>query len=97
MRESYPDYCDCHMKHAKMMDGFEKDLEDNSTNHRELWNEVKKKMPSSWLYLLVPIIMSWVGFQLAIYDSVKNVETKVAVIQIEINKYIKSSNQRMGE
>ena len=92
-------YCDCHMKHTSILNRLERDVDDNykqdDNDHKEIWEEVKKKLPVSWLLVLIPVIMAWVGFQLAIYDSVKNVETKVAVIQTEINTYIKASNKRI--
>lgn len=92
-------YCDCHLKHVKSIEDIEKDMESCSKNvrasHQEMWAAIKAKMPTNWLLILIPVIMAWVGFQLAIYDSVKNVETKVAVIQSEINTYIKASNKRM--
>lgn len=92
-------YCDCHMKHSSVISRLEKDVDENhkmdSDSHRELWAETKKKMSTSWLFLLFPALIAWIGFQMAIYDSVKTVETKVAVIQTEINTYIKASNKRM--
>jgi len=94
-------YCDCHLKHTSILNRLEKEVDENfrseSTDHKELWEEVKKKMPVNWLFLLIPVVLAWVGFQMAIYDSVKNVETKVAVIQSEINTYIKASNKRIDD
>ena len=88
-------YCDYHREHSSLLTRHGRDIDQNELDHKEIWTEIKKKMSVSWLIILVPVIMAWIGFQLAIYDSVKNVETKVAVIQTEINTYIKASNKRM--
>ena len=87
-----PRYCDCHLKHVKSIEDIEKDMESCSTrvraSHQEMWDAIKAKMPITWLWVMIPVIMAWIGFQLAMYDSMKTVEMKVAVIQSELKTYI---------
>jgi hypothetical protein len=73
------DYCNCHMKHVSSIADLKKDQEN-------LEEDMGKKISLSWLFLLVPIFMTWISFQVIIYDSLKNLETKIAVIQQQLKE-----------
>lgn len=73
-------YCNCHSKHSFRLDHLEAGEKDNWEAHDRIWGVVNKKIGVGWLIVLIPVILAWVSFQVVIYDSLKNVETHIAVI-----------------
>jgi len=69
-------YCDRHFD----------DRETCEQDKEKLWTAIENKISMKWLFALIPVIMVWIGFQIVIYDSLKNLETKVAVIEEQLRK-----------
>ena len=77
-------YCSCHSKHSVRLDHLEIQEKESRMDRIEIWKSIKTKISSVWLFALIPVLMAWIGFQVVIYDSVKNVETKIAVLQQQL-------------
>ncbi len=70
------DYCD---RHFDDKSSCEQDKE-------KAWTAINDKISMKWLFAIIPVLMLWIGFQVVIYDSLKNLETKVAVIEEQLRK-----------
>lgn len=77
--------CKKHSGHETKLNDHEKRLEANSTEHILMWEEIKKKVSNIFFILLCGFVIGGLGFQLKIYDTIKNVEKKVAVIEAIMN------------
>ena len=68
------EYCDRHFEDKNIC---EQDKE-------KAWEAINDKISMKWMFALIPVLMLWIGFQVVIYDSLKNLETKVAVIEQQL-------------
>lgn len=76
-------HCDCHLKHTSQITELEKDV-------TQLWTFVGDKISVKWLFALIPILLVWLSFQAAIYTGIKNLETEIAVIKIQVQAHTDS-------
>ena len=81
--------CDCHLKHVKALSDIEKDIDKNRDDHKEIWIDIKSKVPNKLFYLFIVIFVGSLGLNMAIYDTVKSVDKKVAVIETRIDSITK--------
>ena len=86
-------YCDCHMKHSSKIDDHDKKLSEYHNDHKEMWEAIKKKVSSAWLFALVPAFCIWVGFQFAIYTTIKDVQAQVAVTNKTVEMHMKQDHK----
>jgi len=85
------DYCDCHAKHVDKFKTMDKHTDQSHEDHKLMWEAIKKKVGVAWLYALVPVFLVWLGFQMTVYNTVKNIDKKVAVIETKLEEHMKST------
>ena len=78
------DICKRHSKHTAILDQHEKRLDTNHSDHGEMWTAIKGKVDFKLFSLLVLLVVGNLGFQMAIYNTVKDTEKDIAVIKAEI-------------
>lgn len=86
--------CDLHSGHDVTLREHERRLNAFDDNNVLLWDAIKKKCSNTFFILLCSFVIGGLAFQLAIYDTIKNVEKKVAVIEAVIKK---DEAKTMGE
>ena len=62
-------------------------LSDQHNDRSIMWDAIKDKVPIRYFVLLVIFVVGGLGFQLLIYDSIKDVDKKVAVIENSIQTF----------
>lgn len=80
-------YCDCHKKHSSEIERVNKDNE-------ILWGEIKTKLPQKiffWLFgVLVTCLIFVIGLNVTvqgkIYDTVVNIDKRLAVVEKSIEE-----------
>jgi hypothetical protein len=65
---------------------FGRRLSDQHNDRAIMWNAIKDKVPIKYFILLVTFVVGGLGFQLLIYDSIKAVDKKIAVIEYSIQQ-----------
>jgi hypothetical protein len=78
--------CDLHSGHEVTLKEHDRRLNAFDDNSVLVWDAIKKKCSNTFFILLCSFVIGGLAFQLAIYDTIKNVEKKVAVIEALINK-----------
>ena len=79
------DVCWEHSGHSTILANHERRLETCQGDHVMLWDAIKKKVSNAFFILLCGFVIGGLGVQLKIYDTIKNVEKKVAVIEALVN------------
>ena len=77
--------CKVHSGHEAILKDHERRLDTCHGDHVLLWEAIKKKVSNAFFILLCGFVIGGLGFQLRIYDTIKNVEKKVAVIEALMN------------
>lgn len=90
------DQCFYHSGHEAMFKDHERRLVSCHIDHSEMWNAIKSKVDFKLFVILVGLVIGNLGFQMAIYNSVKEVEKSVAVVKAEI-KALDSGKVRSGK
>ena len=80
------EYCDRHFETRSDIDKLEDDKHSCRIDKDKIWEALDDKISMKWLFALIPVIIVWISFQVVIYDSLKNLETKVAVIEEQLRK-----------
>ena len=78
------EYCDRHYKIESDMEKAGADKVSCKVDKEKIWEALDNKVSMKWLFVMIPILMTWISFQVVIYDSLKNLETKVAVIEQQL-------------
>lgn len=65
-------------------------LSDQHNDRSIMWTAIKDKVPIRYFVLLVVFVVGGLGFQLMIYDSIKDIDKKVAVIEVTVNQIQKN-------
>lgn len=78
------EYCDRHYKIESDMEKSDADKVSCKIDKEKIWEALDNKVSMKWLFVMIPILMTWISFQVVIYDSLKNLETKVAVIEQQL-------------
>lgn len=66
---------------------FGRRLADQHNDRVIMWAAIKDKVPIRYFILLVTFVVAGLGFQLMIYDSIKVVDKKIAVIEVSIKAF----------
>lgn len=82
--------CLYHSGHETMMREHGRRLSDQHNDRSIMWTAIKDKVPIRYFVLLVVFVVGGLGFQLMIYDSIKDIDKKVAVIEVTVNQIQKS-------
>lgn len=69
---------------------FGRRLSDQHNDRALMWDAIKDKVPIRYFILLVTFVVAGLGFQLMIYDSIKTVDKKIAVIEVTIDAALKA-------
>lgn len=64
---------------------FGRRLSDQRSDRDQIWTAIKDKVPIRYFILLTMFVVGGLGFQLLIYDSIKAVDKKIAVIEYAIS------------
>jgi hypothetical protein len=78
------DQCYFHAAHEAMMKEHQRRLDEAAEITKELGRVMDEKVSIRLFVVLCTFIMAGLGFQLAIYNSIKTVESKVAVIESKL-------------
>lgn len=76
--------CDDHKACQLSINLHEKRLDGNRADHADMWKAIKDKISFKMFSLLVFVVIGNLGFQMAIYNSVKETEKSVAVIEARL-------------
>ena len=86
-------HCACHVKHVKQLTDHEKDIEimqaDSKKDHREIWTDIKAKVPNHLFYLFISVfsVLYIVGI-IAVYTGMhkidKSLSTQIGGINTEV-------------
>ena len=78
------DQCFYHSGHEAILNDHERRLSTCHNDHGEIWNSIKEKVPFKLFSLLVLLVIGNLGFQMAIFTLVKDLQATVAVIKTEV-------------
>ena len=78
------DLCDYHKQHEEKFIHIEKTLGDSKKEVKDIWENLNKKVSITLFTLLVMLMIGNLGFQWQIYDSLKNLQTEVAVVKSQL-------------
>lgn len=79
------DLCKLHSGHEAILRDHERRLKQYHDDQVDIWNAIKDKVSNKFFIILVGFVVGGLGFQLMIYDTIKAVDKKVAVIEAVIN------------
>lgn len=65
-------------------------LADQRNERGLMWDAIKDKVPIRYFVLLVTFVVCGLGFQLMIYDSIKTVDKKIAIIEVTVQAALNS-------
>jgi hypothetical protein len=90
--------CDCHSKHARAINGFDKSIGDNREDHTALWSEIRNrvsnKMFLAFVTLTVGSMITLLGFLWNMNGELKNtmtdIKSQLAVISTKMDYQTKS-------
>ena len=77
-------FCDHHKQHEEKFIHIEKTLGENKEDAKDIWGNIEEKVPMKLFLLLVALMIGSLGFQWRIYDSLKNLQTEVAVVKSQL-------------
>lgn len=78
------DLCDYHKQHEEKFVHIERTLGESKEEARDIWENIKEKVPMKLFLLLVALMIGSLGFQWQIYDSLKNLQTEIAVVKSQL-------------
>ena len=84
--------CDCHLKHSEILDDHKQDFKQNAEDHKDFQNMFKGYVSIKIFSLFVLLFFGNLGFQIAIYDKINDIDKKTAVIEEKINHHIDVTN-----
>lgn len=93
-------YCDCHLKNSDRIKKLEKAMDKSDGCHGDMWNAIRGRLATplfiGFVSIYVLVTLSSLGFSLAIYDSIKNVELKVAVIEKAVELHMAKTGSEIN-
>ena len=92
------EYCDCHEKNTaaikRLGDENDKMVIDEKSEHKSLQKQINSKISIQWLFVLVPLFIVWMSFQMAIFNALKNVETSIAVVETKMAALVQKDEHK---
>jgi len=89
--------CGEHSGHEARIRNNEKLLCEYHKDHIDIWSAIKTKVDMKIFSLLIVLIIGNLGFQLSIYDTVKEIEKDVAVVKAEVRADISNREDERAE
>jgi len=80
-------YCDCHYKHQSQITDLKGADDLSRVDRSDIWKVLDTKVNMKMFYLLIAIFIGTFSFQLLVYNSIRTVETDIAVLKAEMRHH----------